>query len=158
MAISTELNQLFWKHRNKMFEECDTAQEMALLAADKALAESGALEGLANEAREQLLNEEDEDGKNSAGWSRLLGALSGLSQFFSARMDEEDQARLARIVFLTIKTQRAEVEQAQARERAAQRRAAAPPPPPAPTPAAPAVPPPAPAARPEPKRSIKLDL
>jgi tellurite resistance protein len=166
-----ELNSLFWKHRNAMAElAASRPEEVGVVAARQALVESGALEGLANEARDNLVGEEEEE-VESSGWSRMMGALSGLSQFFSARMDDESQASLSRIVYLTIMKQRGVVlRQQREQERAAkkeQERAAktsqaafrpvaqeapvntpAPPPPPTPAPAPQKI---------EQKRSISLD-
>ena len=83
-------------------------------AAEQTLAESGALLGLAREAREGVLEDLEPSGGEAAeaapqGWSRLLGALSGLAQFFSSRQDDDDPNNLVRIVYLTIQKQRAEV-------------------------------------------------
>ncbi len=144
--LTTELNQLFWKHRNQLPEQRMSPQKMALVAAEQALVESGALEGLANEARDHILHEGEEDGQVESGWTRLMGALSGLSQFFSTKMDNESQAHLTRIIYLTIQKQRAavverqdqQVEAQKAEQAAAERQArieADPPPAAAPPPA-----------------------
>jgi tellurite resistance protein len=166
-SFAGELNSLFWKHRNAMAEYASSRpEEIAVVAARQALLESGALEGLVNEARDNLVEDGDE-GTTSSGWSRMMGALSGLSQFFSAKMDDESQASLSRIVYLTIMKQRSvvlreqrEQELAAKKERERAERARAQPTPQPGFVEAKLPPPPRPLIAPEkvePKRSISLD-
>ena len=113
--LTSHLNHRFCEHRTRLAREKSLGPlHSSVEAAEQALAESGALAGLAAEARENVLQElgpekDDETAAPPEGWSKLLGALSGIVHFFSSRLDEEAPANLVRIVYLTIQKQRAEV-------------------------------------------------
>jgi hypothetical protein len=116
--LVAELNELFSEHRSRLTKESKLGPIMlGVEAAQLALAECGAVQGLAREARENVVHEDPEakgpettePDQTLSGWSRLLGALSGIAHFFSAKIDEEAPANLVRIVYFTIEKQRAEV-------------------------------------------------
>lgn len=107
--LTSQLNQRFCEHRARQTTLGPLAS--GLEAAELTLAESGALAGLARQARENVVHEEGDAAAEPAaqGWSKLLGALSGIVHFFSSKTDEEAPANLVRIVYLTIERQRAEI-------------------------------------------------
>ncbi len=106
--LTAQLNQRFYEHRARLTQLGPLGS--GLEAAELTLAGSGALRGLAREARENVVHEDEAAPREfePQGWSKLLGALSGIVHFFSSRDDEEAPANLVRIVYLTIERQRAE--------------------------------------------------
>lgn len=114
--LTEDLNTLFLANRELLNKSGKFGPiKLGLEAAQRTLAESRTVEGLAEEARENVVHEENQapeaQDASSSGWSRLLGALSGIVHFFSAKIDEESPANLVRIVYLTIEKQRAEIVQ-----------------------------------------------
>lgn len=187
--ILARVNDLFWRHQNELTPTSarqDNKVRLAEEAARRTMFESGALEGLATEARLDLLaHAVPEEDDQKTGWSRLMGRFSGLGGFFSSKLKDERDATMARIVYHTILKQHEEVAVAEAARSAENRQAVkaaelipsvnsapapvAPPPEPEPEPEpvpapaqAPAVPAPfselsQTVAPPPPKRIIKLD-
>ena len=121
--LTSRLNESFCEHRARLVKEKRLGPiHSSVEAAECTLVESGALAGLAKEARENIVQEEEADQAEATddppqGWEKLLGALSGITHFFSSKVDEEAPSNLVRIVYLTIQRQRAEVMKASAPSR-----------------------------------------
>lgn len=117
-----KVNSLYWGHQVSVAPKQDDAHQdkvAALQAAQMTLDSSGSLEGLCLEACDQVVGVvEQADHAPQSGWQRVLGSVSGLRQFFSNRIREDEQVNLVRLVYLSIIHQHAEA--AAANERAAQ--------------------------------------
>lgn len=107
------LNELFWSHQNKATPVTGMPVNSTPVqkAAHAVLHDSGALEALATESRRVLVEKSvpKEDTQKKSTWSRVMGAVSGLSGFFSNKVEDGSQAFVARIVYHTILKQHAEV-------------------------------------------------
>ncbi len=117
-----KVNTLYWGHQVAVAPKQEDAHQdkvAALQAAQMTLDSSGTLEGLCLEACDQVVSlAEHATHAPQSGWQRVLGSVSGLRQFFSNRMREDEQINLVRLVYLAIIHQHAEA--AAAAEKAAQ--------------------------------------
>jgi len=111
-VLVSRVNSMYWGHQVEVtpkrgIETPEGDKVAALQAAQLTLDSVGTLEGLCLEACDKVVNVATQHAPKS-GWQRVLGTVSGLSQFFNNRMRSDEQANLVRLVYLSIIHQHAE--------------------------------------------------
>lgn len=102
-----KISALFWDNEakarpSKGGESPSADQDAALRAAELTLG-TGLLEGFVLEAGEKLSGQDEiQENAPKSGWRKILGALSGFSDYVSHKISSENQALMTRIVYLCI--------------------------------------------------------